>query len=119
MGCYYDFPHEIDPAATEITVEEEAVYSEDGARRTKELVVLPRLSHHDLPPTLTLSAKLFDMHCFGEVHSDSRQVFFVYDKMGQPRSLYSYRRDTWQRQRIGKLEEQPFGVLLRFKSTWS
>jgi hypothetical protein len=104
----YDYPEDIDPAAESIIVQEIC----DGAVTQ---VVFPRLHCADLPPAI--ASKFVSGVCFGEIQSDTRQLFLHYDSAGRARALFAYRDGLWGWQPIGKdRSKRRFGLLLEFES---
>lgn len=109
-GAYYDYPDEVDPAAEFILVQEcrEGVVTQ---------VEFPRLTYDDLPPVASKCGTRG--YCFGEIGSDTRQIFLHYDSEGHAKALFAYRDGIWGWQFIGKYREQEeYGLLLRFSSNF-
>jgi|GEM_PF-2176211 len=110
-GSLFTFPPRIDPDAAAITVDEER----EGS---KSVIEFPRLAYQELP--LNVLNDVLAMNCFGEVRSDSRQVFFTYDQTGAIQRLYYYRDDAWRWREFRRGRNTPdSGVLLRFKTVWA
>lgn len=84
----YDYPRVIEPLQSEITVTE-------TCQGVSQPVVFPRLAYTDLPPSLL--SEVLGQHCFGELASDSRQVFFCYSTTGRIMLVCAHRHQQWHR----------------------
>lgn len=107
----YDYPRRIEPLQSKITVTETIA-------GVSQPVVFPRLEYTDLPPSLLSEA--LGQHCFGELASSTRQVFFCYSPTGRVQTVFGHRHQQWHRfdlpaELLGMGNEYP-SVRLVFKT---